>query len=158
MRTTVIISAALILSGCAAQKVAQDYQRDSVRVETIERTIYKDSLIYVPVPSGESSAVLPDSDTSHLETLLAESEAFVKNGQLHHSLKNRQDAILPVEIKLPQIVRQEQSYLIRDRKVVEVVEVEKQLSRWQTFLQTLGRGALAAAVLWLLVRIGRLFI
>lgn len=158
MRTTVIISAALVLSGCAAQKVAQDYQRDSVRVETIERTIYRDSLIYVPVPSGESSAVLPDSDTSRLETMLAESEAFVKNGQLHHSLKNRQDAILPVEIKLPQIVRQEQSYLIRDRKVVEVVEVEKQLSRWQTFLQTLGGGALAAVVLWLLVRIGRLFI
>lgn len=158
MRTTVIISAALVLSGCAVQKVAQDYQRDSIRVETIERTIYKDSLIYVPVPSGESSAVLPDSDTSRLETLLAESDAFVKNGQLHHSLKNRQDAILPVEIKLPQIVRQEQSYLIRDRKVVEVVEVEKQLSKWQTFLQTLGGGALAAVVLWLLVRIGQLFI
>lgn len=158
MRTLTIIASAFLLSACAAQKVAQDFQRDSVRVETIERTIYKDSIIFVPVPSGESSAVLPDSDTSHLETLLAESDAFVKNGQLHHSLRNRQDALLPVEIKLPQIIRQEQSHLIRDRKVVEYIEVEKQLSKWQTFLQTFGGGVLAAAILWLLAKLCRLFI
>lgn len=157
MRTTAIISAVLILSGCSAQKVAQDYQRDSVRVETIERTIYKDSVIYVPVPSGESSAVLPDSDTSRLETLLAKSEAFVKNGQLHHSLKNRQGAILPVDIKLPTVIMTKTEAVLRDRKVVELVEVEKQLSRWQAFLQTVGGGVLAAAALWLLIWLVKMF-
>lgn len=148
MKTGALISAALILSGCAAQKVAQDYQRDSVRIETVERIIYKDSLIFVPVPSGESSAVLPDSDTSRLETSLAESEAFVKDGELHHTLRNKA-AILPVEIKLPQIIRQEHTNLIRDRKIIETVTVEKELSKWQHFIMSLGYGLLAAALIWL---------
>lgn len=149
MKTGALISAALILSGCAAQKVAQDYQRDSVRIETVERIIYKDSLIFVPVPSGESSAVLPDSDTSRLETSLAESEAFVKDGELHHTLRNKEAAILPVEIKLPQIIRQEHTNLIRDRKIIETVTVEKELSKWQRFIMSLGYGLLAAALIWL---------
>ena len=157
MRQLTIIAAALLLCSCAAQKTAQETQRDSVRVETIERTVYKDSIIFVPVPAENDTATLPDSDTSRLETSLAVSEAFAKNGQIHHSLRNK-ETLLPVPVKLPSVIRQEYAYALRDRKVVEVVEVERELSGWQHTLQALGAGLLTAAAVWLLLKLGKHFI
>lgn len=157
MRQLTIIAAALLLCSCAAQKAAQETQRDSVRVETIERTVYKDSIIFVPLPAENDAASLPDSDTSRLETSLAESEAFVKDGQLHHSLRNK-ETLLPVPVKLPSVIRQEYAYALRDRKVVEVVEVERELSWWQRTLQILGGGLLAAVSVWILLKLGKRFI
>lgn len=156
MRQLTIIAAALLLCSCAAQRAAQETQRDSVRVETIERTVYKDSIIFVPLPAENDAASLPDSDTSRLETSLAESEAFVKDGQLHHSLRNK-ETLLPVPVKLPSVIRQEYAYALRDRKVVEVVEVERELSWWQRTLLTLSGGILAAAAVWLLLKLGKFF-
>lgn len=156
MRQLTIIAAALLLCSCAAQRAAQETQRDSVRVETIERTVYKDSIIFVPLPAENDAASLPDSDTSRLETSLAESEAFVKDGQLHHSLRNK-ETLLPVPVKLPSVIRQEYAYALRDRKVVEVVEVERELSWWQHTLLSLGSGLLAAAAVWILLKLGKLF-
>ena len=156
MRQLTIIAAALLLCSCATQKAAQETQRDSVRVETIERTVYKDSIIFVPLPAENDAASLPDSDTSRLETSLAESEAFVKDGQLHHSLRNK-EALLPDPVKLPFVIRQEYAYALRDRKVVEVVEVERELSCWQHTLLSLGSGLLAAAAVWILLKLGKLF-
>ena len=156
MRQLTIIAAALLLCSCAAQKAAQETQRDSVRVETIERTVYKDSIIFVPLPAENDAATLPDSDTSRLETSLAESEAFVKDGQLHHCLRNK-ETLLPVPVKLPSVIRQEYAYALRDRKVVEVVEVERELSWWQRTLLTLSGGILAAAAVWILLKLGKFF-
>lgn len=156
MKQLTIIAAALLLCSCAAQRAAQETQRDSVRVETIERTVYKDSIIFVPLPAENDAASLPDSDTSRLETSLAESEAFVKDGQLHHSLRNK-ETLLPVPVKLPSVIRQEYAYALRDRKVVEVVEVERELSGWQRTLQILGGGLLAAVAVWILLKLGRFF-
>jgi hypothetical protein len=156
MRQLTIIAAALLLCSCAAQKAAQETQRDSARVETIERTVYKDSIIFVPLPAENDAASLPDSDTSRLETSLAESEAFVKDGQLHHSLRNK-ETLLPVPVKLPSVIRQEYAYALRDRKVVEVVEVERELSWWQRTLLTLSGGILAAAAVWILLKLGKFF-
>lgn len=156
MRQLTIIAAALLLCSCAAQRAAQETQRDSVRVETIERTVYKDSIIFVPLPAENDAASLPDSDTSRLETSLAESEAFVKDGQLHHSLRNK-ETLLPVPVKLPSVIRQEYAYALRDRKVVEVVEVERELSWWQHTLLSLGGGLLAATAVWILLKLGKFF-
>lgn len=157
MRQLTIIAAALLLCSCAAQRAAQETQRDSVRVETIERTIYKDSIIFVQVPAESDAATLPDSDTSRLETSLAESEAFVRGGQLHHTLRNK-ETLLPVPVKLPSVIRQEYAYALRDRKVVEVVEVERELSWWQRTLQAMGGGLLAAVAVWILLKLGKHFI
>ena len=159
MRQLTIIAAALLLCSCAAQRAAQDFQRASVRVEPIERTIYKDSILFVPLPAENDAASLPDSDTSRLETRLAESEAFVKDGQLHHSLRNK-EILLPVPVTRPAVIRQEYAYALRDRKVVEVVEVEveRELSWWQRILQFLGGGLLAAVAVWLLLKLGKHFI
>lgn len=145
------------LSGCATQKhVAQDYQRDSIRVEVRDSIIYRDTTIYVALEAENSQAVLPDTDTSRLATRYAESEAYVNKGKLHHSIRNKSEAIMPIELKMPTRLRQENEYLIRDRKVVEVVEVEKQLSRWQRFMMALGYGVLGAVAVWIAIKISKM--
>ena len=155
LRNSIILLVLLCLMSCAApNKVAQDYQRDSVIISIREEVMYRDSIVFVPLPDGESNAVLPDTDTSHLETILAVSEAFVSDGELFHSLKNK-NALLPVEIKFPKYIYTQNDYLVRERKVIEQIEVEKQMSKWQRFIQALGYGLLLSALIWPAVKLAR---
>lgn len=119
--------------------------KDSIR--------FRDSLILVPVPEGADKAKLPDTDTSVLKTSVAESEAFVKDGVLHHFLRNRAEAVIPIRITIPERIRTEEKGLTRYLKQVERVEVEKELSRWQRFLQGLGWTSLIAVALWIINKV-----
>ena len=155
-RVDLLALLAFLLTSCAApNKVAQDHQRDSVIMTIKEEVIYKDSIIFVRLPEGESNAVLQDTDTSRLETDLATSEAFVSRGRLHHSLTNK-TALLPVEIKMPKYLYTQNDHIVRERKIIEQVEVEKQLSRWQRFVMALGYTFLLSALIWLAVKLARL--
>ena len=147
---------ALMVASCGPAKVVQDYQKDSVVTVIKDTTIYRDSIIYVKIEAEKDSAVLPDTDTSRLSTRFAESEAYVSNGQLHHSLRNMSEALIPIETKIPITIHFESKATIRDKRTVEVVEVEKQLSRWQKFIQTLGYGVLIAVILWIAKKFIRL--
>ena len=154
----IILYIMLALSSCAAPiHVAQDHQRDSVITTIREEVIYKDSIIFIPLPEGSSTAILPDTDTSHIETILAVSEAYVRKGELHHSLRNK-NALLPVEIKFPKYIYTENDHIVRDRKIIEQVEVEKPLSRWQRFIQALGYGLLLYLLIWAVKTLGKFFI
>lgn len=147
--------ACLLMTACAAPKVVQDYQRDSVVV--IRDSIrFRDSLVLVPVPQGSDKAVLPDSDTSRLETNVAESVAYVADGKLHHTLRNKDAALIPVTIKLPERIHYETRDKIIYNRIVETVEVEKELSRLQRFMMSLGWVVLIGAVAWLAWKIYRL--
>ena len=142
-----IIYVMLGLCGCSSARMAQDYQRDSVSVVIRDSIAYRDSIVYVDVEKDNSNAILPDTDTSYLSTRYAESEAFVKEGKLHHTLRNRNEAIVPVQIKVPVKFRMESFSDISRHK--EIVEVEKQLSRWQRFIMALGYGLLGAIAVWI---------
>lgn len=149
------MAACLLMTACAAPKVVQDYQRDSVVV--IRDSIrFRDSLVLVPVPQGSDKAVLPDSDTSRLETDVAESVAYVADGKLHHTLRNKEAALIPVTIKLPERLHYEARDKIIYNRIVETVEVEKELSRLQRFMMSLGWVVLIGAVAWLAWKIYRL--
>lgn len=149
------MAACLLMTACAAPKVVQDYQRDSVVV--IRDSIrFRDSLVLVPVPQGSDKAVLPDSDTSRLETDIAESVAYVADGKLHHTLRNKDAALIPVTIKLPERIHYETRDKIIYNRIVETVEVEKELSRLQRFMMSLGWVVLIGAVAWLAWKIYRL--
>ena len=137
------------MTACATPKVIQDYQRDSVNVMIKDSIRFRDSLVLVPVPQGSDKAVIPDSDTSRLQTDIAESVAWVAEGQLHHTLRNKDAAIIPVTIKVPERLHIEKEVVLSAYKVTEIVEVEKQLSKWQQFLQALGYVVLIGAVAWL---------
>lgn len=150
-----IIVACLLMTACAAPKVVQDYQRDSV-VVIRDSVRFRDSLVLVPVPQGSDKAVLPDSDTSRLETDIAESVAYVADGKLHHTLRNKEAALIPVTIKLPERLHYETRDKIIYNRIVETVEVEKELSRLQRFMMSLGWVVLIGAVAWLAWKIYRL--
>lgn len=158
MKRSCIMMLTFCVAGCSIPRQIIEVQRDSVRTVVQNRVVYRDSIIYVPVPTEADRAELADSDTSRLETSLAVSEAFVADGMLHHSLRNRSDALLPVPVKLPSLLHQEQHYLIRDRVATETVYVEKELSRWQHFLQTVGIAVLGAVAVWLVLKIRRFFV
>lgn len=145
-----------MVASCGPAKVVQDYQKDSVVTVIKDTTIYRDSIIYVKIEAEKDSVVLPVTDTSRLSTRFAESEAYVSNGQLHHSLRNKSEALIPIETKIPITIHFESKATLRDKRTVEVVEVEKQLSRWQKFIQALGYGVLIAVILWIAKKFIRL--
>ena len=135
--------------GCSAPRVVQDYQRDSVRIIVKDSTIFKDSVVLVEIPTERERLVAAATDTSLLETSVAWSEAYVADGKLFHTLQNK-DALLPVKITIPEKVHTEQREKAMIYKQTEIVEVEKELSKWQNFIQMLGYGVLIACVLWIL--------
>ena len=146
-----------LVVSCAVPRVVQE-QRDSTVINIKDSIRFRDSLVLVPVPEGSDKAKLPDTDTSHLRTSVAESEAFVKDGILHHSLRNRSEAVIPIRITIPERIRTEERGLTRYLKQVERIEVEKELSRWQRFLQGLGWTALIAVVLWIINKVRQLVV
>lgn len=147
-----------IVAGCGPAKKVMETQKDSVAVVIRDSTIFRDSIIYVKVEAEKDSVVLPDTDTSRLATRYAESEAYVSKGQLHHSLRNKSEALIPIETKIPITIHFESKATIRDKRIVEVVEVEKQLSLWQKFIQMLGYGVLGALVAWAVKTLAKYFI
>lgn len=147
----------LMVAGCAAPRVAQEYQRDSVMVVVRDTMIMRDTVVQVCIPEGYDKAVLPDTDTSRLRTQVAESEAFVKDGMLHHTLRNR-ETVIPIRMELPKAIHQERHYLLKERKVKEYIEVEKEMSRWQNFIQMLGYGVLIFCALWLISKVRKVFV
>ena len=149
IRKYVLAIAAVIIVSCGPARVVQDYQKDSVVTVIKDTTIFRDSIIYVRIEADKESAIIPDTDTSRLSTRYAESEAYVKDGQLHHSLRNRSEALIPIETKIPITIHFESKSSISDKRAVEVVDVEKQLSKWQRFIQALGYGVLIAVILWI---------
>lgn len=137
MKIYFYIICALMLVSCGASKrlpIAE--QKDSVSVIIQERVIVKDSLIYVEVPAEAESAILPDTDTSRLETSLAQSEAWVSNGQLNHTLRHKEDVRLPKIISIPVYLRSEETKSLAQKVIIK--EVEKELNSWQSFRMSLG--------------------
>lgn len=149
--------ACIALASCGPAVKITAEQRDSVTIHVRDSIRFRDSLILVPVPEGSDKANLPDTDTSYLSTGVAESTAYVRDGQLHHSLRNRSEAVIPIEVKIPERIRSEEKGLTRYFKTVERVEVEKELSRWQRFIQSLGYAALAAGAAWLAWKLSKIF-
>lgn len=144
-----------LVVSCAAPKVVV-VQRDSTVIHVKDSISFRDSVILVPIPEGADKAILPDTDTSFLRTSVAESEAYVKDGILHHSLRNRSEAIIPIRITIPEKIHTEEKGLTRYLKEVERVEVEKELSRWQNFIMSLGYAILIAGALWLVWKLSRI--
>lgn len=161
MKHTSLLLILTILSAscCSLKQIPSLEQKDSVRTVIKDRIVYRDTVIHVPVPVESDKAVLQDTDTSFLRTSLAESEAFVRGGKLHHSLRNRSEQLQPINLKLPEKILQTDNFLMKQQTVT--VEVERELTRWQKLLQALGLGtfvALCAALLYMAIRIVRKFV
>ena len=148
MRIILIILSILAITSCGSQRhIASSIdQKDSLSVKTENSVIWVDSLIQAPLPLESESVRIPDSDTSHLETSAAESDAWIADGQLHHTLRNKETSI-PILVKLPQYVSSTTSekYLLKTE--IKTVEVPRDFTKWQSFLMVTGKLALAAIAL-----------
>lgn len=92
---------AVTICSCGIFKKVSEEQtvlRDSIYVERVE---LKDTTIYVPVPVEVYHTIAADS--SHLETSVAFSDAWVDTtGMLHHNLQNKRtnlSATIPIPTK-----------------------------------------------------------
>lgn len=151
-----IILSLITISSCGMCKRVTDVQRDSV-FHYIQDSLYiRDTVILWQIPPESGANVLPDSDTSFLQTNLAESKAYIENGKLNHTLRNRNEAVIPIEVKMPVKIHREERGLVRYLKTVERVEAEKELSKWQRFLQGLGWSVLVAGALWLAMKLAKI--
>lgn len=86
----VILFFTLPVGCCGTKKTKQ------LPVIQVEKTVIKDSLIYIkdtiyiPLPTEEKE-VKTTADSSHLETSLAKSDAWIDStGHLNHTLKNKE--------------------------------------------------------------------
>ena len=150
-----LVAVSIAIAGCATPKVVQE-QKDSTVIHIKDSIRFRDSLFLIPIPEGADKAKLADTDTSFLRTSVAESEAFVKDGVLHHFLRNRSEAVIPIRITIPERIRTEERGLTRYLKQVERIEVEKELSRWQRFLQGIGYAVLIAGAMWLAWKLSKI--
>ena len=148
------VIALISLASCSTPRVVQDVQRDTTFVTIREVETLHDTIIMVQLPEGSDKAILPDTDTSRLHTTLAQSEAWVTDGRLHHTLRNT-EALIPIEVKLPKYISTKNEYIIREKQAIEQVKEELQLSKWQRFIMALGYGLLVSIIIWLAVKLAR---
>lgn len=154
-----LVLLAVAASSCGpARVVTGDIQRDSVYLYVRDSIITHDTIILAPIPQESDKALLRDTDTSRLMTSLAESEAFVKDGRLHHTLRNRSELLQPVRVQYRDRARVTCESRAQYQKIIETVEVEKPLNGLQKGVMTLGWALILAAVLWVAWKVCKLFI
>ena len=145
MRLLIILTAAVFTAACSPR--IYPVQRDTVTViNSVERIVYRDSIIKVPVPQGEASSSGDVRDTTDIiETDMAVSGVEIKNGKFLHWLRNKSDAVIMYPVKLPQ----REVETTRDSKILvrDIEYVEKALSGWQKVMMAGGYVLLGAVIL-----------
>ena len=142
---------AVIFTACSTIKYVP--VKDSTSVERRDSVIYKVDTLRIPVPVETVKEVVPTFSPLHMETSVAEADAWVDTttNALKGVLKNKKTAL-----SQPQVVYKEKIVYrdsIRTKEVPVPVEVEKIVKRvpwWAKFLSTIGGLALAAAVIYIL--------
>lgn len=156
MRRSILLLALMVCIACGPTKVVTEFQRDSVTVNVRDSVFVRDTIVKVEIPAESGTNILQGTDTSFLATSLAESRAFVENGRLHHTLRNRSEMLLPVKVQYVDRARYESKDSIGFRQIVETIEVEKDLSRWQNFVMSLGYAVLIAGLAWLTWKLAKI--
>lgn len=143
-RICLIISlvALLLMSACRSSKQMLPStpvivtNTDSVRIEYIETVRIDTVTVEVPVPMESAKQVVPDS-TSHLETSLAESDAWLNpDGTLGHSIKNKGQSIkVDVPVPVKDTKTNNTSASVREIPVPypEPVYIEREFTKWESF-------------------------
>ena len=152
---TLVLFSALCVA-CATTRQAAPSEKTVTEIRI--KTVYKTDTVYLEVPKIVENIVTADT-SSVLENDYALSSASVSDGLLSHSLETK-PVQQPVEVQTKIVYRD--SVIFRDRIVTETLEVEKDLSRWQTFMMKTGGITLTilsllalAAISWIIIKILR---
>ena len=149
---TLLLFSALCVA-CAT--IRQAAPSEKIITETRIEIVYQTDTVYLEVPKIVEKVVTKDT-VSVLENEFAKSAASVSDGLLAHSLETK-PVQRPVEVQTKIVYRD--SVIFKDVVVYETVEVEKELSGWQTFKMKTGGITLTilsllalAAIGWIIIR------
>lgn len=118
---------ALCLASCSPRIVERVVTVTVTEVR--DSTAWRDTTVYVPIPLESDQAIVHIGDTSHRETSVAESDAWIgKDGMLHHSLRNKSDARIAYYLKLPEHWLYTGVTNTKEHGIIKEVPVEKPLS------------------------------
>nr|DAU86865.1 MAG TPA: hypothetical protein [Caudoviricetes sp.] len=132
-----------IISGCRTQKTQSPTlspvvlnNSDSVHVETIVKIVEVPIEVSVDIPQQSESKVTA-CDSSHVETDLAESEAWINlDGTLSHSIRNKPGQF-NANIFVPQTTQETNKEAVKIREIPVPqpypVEVERKFTRMEQF-------------------------
>lgn len=116
-----------LLPGCSP-KIVERVVTVTV-TEVRDSTAWRDTTIYVPIPLESDQAIVHVGDTSHRETSVAESDAWVgDDGMIHHSLRNKENARISYNLKLPEHWLYTGVTNTNEHSIIKEVKVEKPLS------------------------------
>lgn len=96
MKNIILLICVLALVGCKTGEQAQSSTQpvvlnntDTVNVEKVVKTSYVPTTVEIDIPRQAETNATPD-DSSHVETDMAYSDAWVRCGVLHHTIANKQ--------------------------------------------------------------------
>ena len=144
MKNTSLILLSAVCVACATSRQATPSEK--ILVETRIETVYKTDTVYLEVPKIVEKIVTADT-VSVLENEYAKSEASVSEGLLAHSLETK-PVKLPVEVQTQVVYRD--SVIVKDNVIVQTVEVEKELTGWQSFKMAMG-GWMLGLIIFMIV-------
>ena len=152
---TLVLFSALCVACATARQAAPS---EKIITETRIETVFQTDTVFLEVPKIVEKIVTADT-VSVLENDYALSSASVSDGLLSHSLETK-PVQQPVEVQTKIVYRD--SVFFKDVVVYETVEVEKELTGWQTFKMKMGGITLTilsllvlAAAGWIIVKILR---
>ena len=156
MKNFILVLFSFVAVACSSLR--QVTPTEKIVTETRIETVYETDTVYLEVPQIVEKVVTKDT-VSVLENEFAKSAVSVSAGLLAHSLETK-PVQKPVEVQTKIVYRD--SIIFKDVVVYETVEVEKELSGWQTFKMETGCITLTilsllalAAIGWIIIRILR---
>ena len=141
MKNFILVLFSLLCVACGSVKQVTPTER--VVTETRIETVYQTDTVLLEIPKIVEKVVTKDT-VSVLENDYAKSQAVVTDGLLTHSLETK-PVQKPVEVQTKIVYRD--SVIVKDNVIIQTVEVEKELTGWQTFKMKTGGFALGIIVL-----------
>lgn len=125
MKHLILVILTIFLTGCAAVK--------EIPVKDYEKIVYRDSTVYItdtleiPIPTYIEKVVVPQDTSSVIQGNLSRSEAFIRNGQLNHTLEEKGS----VKVVYDTLVTvQYVDRIVEKDKIVEVEVEKKYIPEW----------------------------
>ena len=132
MKNFILVLFSLLCVACGSIKQVTPTER--VVTETRIETVFQTDTVFLEVPQIVERIVTKDT-VSVLENEFAKSAASVSEGLLSHSLETK-PVQKPVEVRTKIVYRD--SVIFKDVVVYETIEVEKELTGWQSFKMKMG--------------------
>ena len=132
MKNFILVLCYLLCVACGSLRQVTPTER--VVTETRIETVFKTDTVFFEVPHIVERVVTKDT-LSVLENEFAKSAASVSDGLLAHSLETK-PVKQPVEVQTKIVYRD--SVIVKDNVIVQTVEVEKELTGWQSFKMKMG--------------------